>query len=62
MSKHNIIVLIAAAGVLALAGCSKEPEVADGGNITIEASETRDGVIYDVVTDGLRQRFSFTED
>ena len=33
-----------------------------GTDITIEASETRDGVIYDVVTDGLPQRFSFTED
>ena len=33
-----------------------------GSEITIERSEARDGVIYDVVTDGLRQRFSFTED
>ncbi len=33
-----------------------------GREITIERTETRDGVIYDVVTDGLRQRFSFTED
>ncbi len=33
-----------------------------GSEISIEATETRDGVIYDVVTDGLRQRFSFTED
>jgi len=33
-----------------------------GKDITIERSETRDGVIYDVVTDGLPQRFSFTED
>ena len=33
-----------------------------GTDITIERSETRDGVIYDVVTDGLPQRFSFTED
>ena len=33
-----------------------------GTDISIEGRETRDGVIYDVVTDGLRQRFSFTED
>ena len=33
-----------------------------GKDITIERTETRDGVIYDVVTDGLPQRFSFTED
>ena len=33
-----------------------------GREITIERTETRDGVIYGVVTDGLRQRFSFTED
>ena len=33
-----------------------------GKDISIERSETRDGVIYDVVTDGLPQRFSFTED
>ena len=33
-----------------------------GREITIETTETRDGVIYDVVTDGLHQRFSFTED
>ena len=33
-----------------------------GTDISIERSETRDGVIYDVVTDGLPQRFSFTED
>ena len=33
-----------------------------GTDITIERTETRDGVIYDVVTDGLPQRFSFTED
>lgn len=33
-----------------------------GGDIHIERTETRDGVIYDVVTDGLPQRFSFTED
>ncbi len=33
-----------------------------GNDIRIERTETRDGVIYDVVTDGLPQRFSFTED
>ncbi len=33
-----------------------------GKEITVEKTETRDGVIYDVVTDGLHQRFSFTED
>ena len=33
-----------------------------GSDISIERTETRDGVIYDVVTDGLPQRFSFTED
>jgi len=33
-----------------------------GTDISIERTETRDGVIYDVVTDGLPQRFSFTED
>ena len=33
-----------------------------GSEISIEPTETRDGVIYDVVTDGLHQRFSFTED
>ena len=33
-----------------------------GTDVQIEATPTRDGVIYDVVTDGLRQRFSFTED
>lgn len=33
-----------------------------GTDIRIEAAPTRDGVIYDVVTDGLHQRFSFTED
>jgi hypothetical protein len=33
-----------------------------GSDIRIERTETRDGVIYDVVTDGLPQRFSFTED
>ncbi len=33
-----------------------------GNDIHIERTETRDGVIYDVVTDGLPQRFSFTED
>ncbi len=33
-----------------------------GTDIQIESTPTRDGVIYDVVTDGLRQRFSFTED
>lgn len=33
-----------------------------GTDISIVRSETRDGVIYDVVTDGLPQRFSFTED
>ena len=33
-----------------------------GTEISIDATPTRDGVIYDVVTDGLRQRFSFTED
>ena len=33
-----------------------------GNDISIERTETRDGVIYDVVTDGLPQRFSFTED
>ena len=33
-----------------------------GKDISIERSETCDGVIYDVVTDGLPQRFSFTED
>ena len=33
-----------------------------GKDITMERTETRDGVIYDVVTDGLPQRFSFTED
>ena len=33
-----------------------------GSEITIERTEARDGVIYDVVTDGLPQRFSFTED
>ena len=32
-----------------------------GTDISIERTETRDGVIYDVVTDGLPQRFSFTE-
>jgi len=33
-----------------------------GSEITVERTEARDGVIYDVVTDGLHQRFSFTED
>lgn len=33
-----------------------------GTDISVERTETRDGVIYDVVTDGLPQRFSFTED
>jgi hypothetical protein len=33
-----------------------------GNDISIERTETRDGVIFDVVTDGLPQRFSFTED
>ena len=33
-----------------------------GTDITIDRTATRDGVIYDVVTDGLPQRFSFTED
>ena len=33
-----------------------------GNDIHIERTETHDGVIYDVVTDGLPQRFSFTED
>ena len=33
-----------------------------GTDVSIERTETRDGVIYDVVTDGLPQRFSFTED
>ena len=33
-----------------------------GRDITIDRTEARDGVIYDVVTDGLHQRFSFTED
>ena len=33
-----------------------------GTDITIDRTATRDGVIYDVVTDGLHQRFSFTED
>ena len=33
-----------------------------GREISIEPTQTKDGVIYDVVTDGLRQRFSFTED
>ena len=33
-----------------------------GSELTIESTETRDGVIYDVTTDGLHQRFSFTED
>ena len=33
-----------------------------GTDISVERTETRDGVIYDVVTDGLHQRFSFTED
>ena len=33
-----------------------------GSDIHIERTDTRDGVIYDVVTDGLPQRFSFTED
>lgn len=33
-----------------------------GTDISIERTGTRDGVIYDVVTDGLHQRFSFTED
>ena len=33
-----------------------------GTEISVEATQTRDGVIYDVVTDGLPQRFSFTED
>ncbi len=33
-----------------------------GKEIGIERTETRDGVIFDVVTDGLPQRFSFTED
>ena len=33
-----------------------------GNEIEMERTETRDGVIYDVVTDGLHQRFSFTED
>ena len=36
--KTKNIILIAAAGMLALVGCNKEPEMADGGNITIEAS------------------------
>jgi len=33
-----------------------------GTDIRVERTETRDGVIFDVVTDGLPQRFSFTED
>ena len=33
-----------------------------GSEITVDRTEARDGVIYDVVTDGLHQRFSFTED
>lgn len=33
-----------------------------GKEITINASETCDGVVYDVETDGLLQRFTFTED
>ena len=33
-----------------------------GKEIEMDRTETRDGVIYDVVTDGLQQRFSFTED
>ncbi len=33
-----------------------------GKEITINASETGDGVVYDVETDGLLQRFTFTED
>ncbi len=33
-----------------------------GTEISVEKTETRDGAIYDVVTDGLHQRFSFTED
>lgn len=33
-----------------------------GTEIRVERTETRDGVIFDVVTDGLPQRFSFTED
>ena len=33
-----------------------------GTEISVERTPTRDGVIYDVVTDGLHQRFSFTED
>ena len=55
MSRYNIIVLIAAAGVLALAGCNKEPEVADGGNITIEASV---GAMTKVSYDGDKTGFT----
>ncbi len=33
-----------------------------GSEISVERTETRDGVIYDIVTDGLHQRFSFSED
>ena len=55
MSRFNIIVLFAAAGVLALAGCSKEPEAADGGNITIEASV---GAMTKVSYDGDKTGFT----
>jgi hypothetical protein len=33
-----------------------------GSEISVNRTETRDGVIFDVVTDGLHQRFSFSED
>ena len=33
-----------------------------GNDITMDRTPTRDGLIFDVVIDGLHQRFSFTED
>ena len=33
-----------------------------GSEIAVDRTEVRDGVIFDVVTDGLHQRFSFSED
>ncbi len=33
-----------------------------GTEITVERIPTQDGVIFDVMTDGLHQRFSYTED
>jgi len=33
-----------------------------GDNMTLDTQKKRDGVIFDVVIDGLHERFSFTED